>query len=269
MLNVTSAPELPAVKESTAPKYFGRTMPKLPDISEIVKRKEDFGIDGYHIPEFNAALDKPQTTKFDPSKKRKTFIDFAVKQKEFVPVPSRYNIAKGLLDPKRGLMTSKGKRKFFSEEIADWAKKNKKPDPGTYEIKNKERLLGALNLKDDRTTFADEAGYLGQFVVPPYEAKYDLVYDRSPTGKFLPMREDKETRSSVEKAKLPSPVSYNMDESFKMSQLIKPRFFIPKGNKVSLPEEYSKKKKFIPPPGQYEVDKAYNVITKGASRGWK
>jgi hypothetical protein len=73
-----SAPELPKVKEP-APRNFGRTMPKLPDISEIVQRKEDFGIDGYHIPEFNAALDKPQTSKFDPSKKRKTFIDFAVK----------------------------------------------------------------------------------------------------------------------------------------------------------------------------------------------
>jgi len=77
MMNMTSAPELPAVKEG--PKYFGRTMPKLPDISEIVRRKEDFGIDGYHIPEFNAALDKPPVSRFDPSKKRKTFIDFAVK----------------------------------------------------------------------------------------------------------------------------------------------------------------------------------------------
>ncbi len=59
-------------------------------------------------------------------------------------------------------MTSKGPRKFFSEEIAHLAKKNKQPDPGAYEIKNKEKLLGALNLKDDRTTFADEAGYLGK-----------------------------------------------------------------------------------------------------------
>jgi hypothetical protein len=243
-------------------------MPKLPDISEIVRRKEDFGIEGYHIAEFNAALDKPLTTKFVPSK-RKTFIDFAVKQKDFVPVPTRYNVAKGLLDPKRGLMTSKGKRKFISEEIAEYAKKYKKPDPGAYDIKSKERLLGALNLKDDRTTFADEAGYLGKFVVPPYESKFDLVYERSPTGKFLPLREDKEMRSSVERAKLPSPVTYNLDESFKMSQLIKPRFFIPKGNRVSLPEEFSKKKKFVPPPGQYDIDKGYNAITKGASRGWK
>lgn len=83
------------------------------------------------------------------------------------------------------------------------------------------------------------------------------------------MREEKETRSSIEMAKLPSPVSYNLDESYKMTQLIKPRFFIPKGNRVSLFEEYSKKKKFVPPTGQYEIEKAYNVITLGASKGWK
>ena len=186
-----------------------------------------------------------------------------------MPVPTRYNVSKGLLDPKRGLLTSKGKRKFISEEIELYAKKNKKPDPGAYEIKNKDRLLGALNLKDDRTTFADEAGYLGKSLVAPYDSKFELVFERSPTGKFLPLREDKETRSSIEKAKLPSPVSYNLDESFKLTQLIKPRFFIPKGGKISLPEEASKKKKFLPPPGHYEIEKAYNVITKGASKGWK
>ena len=114
-------------------------------------------------------------------------------------------------------MTSKGKRKFISEEIEHLAKKYKKPDPGAYEIKNKDRLLGALNLKDERTTFADEAGYLGKFVVPPYEAKYDLVYEKSPPGKFLPLKEEKETRSSIERAKLPSPVTYNMEDSFKLS----------------------------------------------------
>jgi len=52
---------------------------KLPAVSEVINRKDDFGIEGYHIPTFNAALDKPRTTKFSPTKQRKTFIDFAVK----------------------------------------------------------------------------------------------------------------------------------------------------------------------------------------------
>jgi hypothetical protein len=245
------------------------TMPKFPPLSDIVQRKEDFGIDGYYIPEFNAALDKPLVYKFSPSKKRKTFIDFAVKQKDFVPPATRYNVAKGLLDPKRGLMTSKGPRKFISEEIAHFAKKNKKPDPGAYEIKTKEKILCALNLKDDRTTFADEAGYLGKLKIAPYDSKFTLVEERARTARYYPLKEEKDTASAKEKAKSPSPVTYNMDESFKSTQLLKPRFFIRKGNYLSLAEETSKKKKFVPPPGAYNHEKAYEVITKGASKGWK
>ena len=146
---------------------------KLPAVSEVINKKDDFGIEGYFIPNFNAALDKPRVTKFSPTKQRKTFIDFAVKQKDFLPGSTRYNTANNLLDPKKGLITSKGKRKMFSEEIEDIAKKNKKPDPGAYEVKMKERLLGALNLKDERTTFADEALYLGKTVVPPYDANFN------------------------------------------------------------------------------------------------
>lgn len=70
-------------------------------------------------------------------------------------------------------MTSKGKRKMFSEEIEDFAKKYKKPDPGAYEIKIKQKPIGALNLKDDRTTFVDEALFLGKTHIPPYDSKFN------------------------------------------------------------------------------------------------
>lgn len=93
------------------------TLNKLPPVSEIIQKKEDFGIDGYYIPEFNAALDKPLVYRFSPTRKRMTFIDFEVKLKEFMPSSTRYNVTRSLLDPKRGLLTSKGKRKFFSEEV--------------------------------------------------------------------------------------------------------------------------------------------------------
>ena len=68
---------------------------------------------------------------------------------------------------------------------------------------------------------------------------------------------------------MPSPVSYEVDNSFKSTQLIKPRFFIPKGKIVSYPVEVSKRKSFIPSPGAYEIEKSYSMITKGASKGWK
>ena len=67
------------------------SLSKLPAVNEVVNKKSDFGIEGYILPSFNAALDKPRVFQFDPTKLRKTFIDFAVKQKEFVPVSTKYN----------------------------------------------------------------------------------------------------------------------------------------------------------------------------------
>jgi hypothetical protein len=43
-------------------------------------------------------------------------------------------------------------------------------------------------LKDERTTFADEANYLGKFVVPPYDSKHDLVTERVPIPKMYPLK---------------------------------------------------------------------------------
>lgn len=84
---------------------------------------------------------------------------------------------------------------MFSEEIEDKAKKEKKPDPGAYEIKSRERLIGALNLKDERTTFADEAMYIGKFIVPPYDAKHDLVTERVPIPKMYPIKTNESKKS--------------------------------------------------------------------------
>ena len=187
----------------------------LPAVTEVVNKKDDFGIDGYFIPNFNAAMDKPRVYRFSPTKNRMTFIDFAVKQKEFQPGSTRYNVARNLLDPKKGLLTSKGKRKMFSEEIEELAKKYKKPDPGAYNAKVKERFLGALNLKDERTTFVDEAMHLGKNVIPPYDAKFAQVEERSPTARFYPPKGKDEKKR--EQDNMPSPVSYNMDDSYKQS----------------------------------------------------
>jgi hypothetical protein len=119
-LEITNAGNQP-IKESSSAQRFGmrNSISRLPAVSEVVNKKDDFGIDGYFIPNFNAALDKPLTYRFSPTKNRKTFIDFAVKQKEFMPGSTRYNTSRSLLDPKKGLMTTKGKRKMLSEEIEE------------------------------------------------------------------------------------------------------------------------------------------------------
>lgn len=102
---------------------------------------------------------------------------------------------------------------MLSEEIEHQAKKEKKPEPGTYDPKSKERLLGALNLKDDRTTFADEALHLGKKVVPPYDSKFELVYDRCLTARIHPPTKVEPRVKKNEQ--MPEPGTYNMDNSFK------------------------------------------------------
>lgn len=87
--------------------------------------------------------------------------------------------------------------------------------------------------------------------------------------RMYPLKDEKEGKESGEKEARPSPVSYNLEESFKSTQIIKPRFFIRKGTVPSYAVEASKRKSFVPAPGQYDIDKANSVMTKGASRGWK
>jgi Sperm-tail PG-rich repeat len=143
------------------------------------------------------------------------------------------------------------------------------PDPGAYEVKVKQRLLGALNLKDERTTFADEALYLGKSLIPPYDSSFNIVHERTLTAKFFPMRQKPEGPKAKVPDLSPEPCTYDVDGSFKQSQLIRPRFFIPKGKIVSLSVQASKQKSFVPPPGSYDIDKGYDKITKGAAKGWK
>jgi len=243
------------------------SLSKLPAVNEVVNKKEDFGIQGYYIAKFNAALDKPRVCKFEPTKMRKTFLDFAVKQKDHVPVSTKYNVARSLLDPKKGVLTSKSKRKFISEEIADLAKKEKKPEPGTYETMPKEKIHCPLNLKDERTTFVDEALFLGKKVIPPYDAKLDLITERSPVARFYP--DKSKERPKRKSSPQPEPGTYDVEGSFKKSQLFKTKFFLSKMKRVSIAVQASKQKSFVPPPGVYDLDRSYAVMTKGASKSYK
>lgn len=86
---------------------------------------------------------------------------------------------------------------------------------------------------------------------------------------MYPLKEETESKASPDREARPSPVTYNLEESFKSTQLIKPRFFIRKGTVPSYAVEVSKKKSFVPAPGQYDIDKASLFMTKGASKGWK
>lgn len=93
--------------------------------------------------------------------------------------------------------------------------------------------------------------------------------ERTLITKFYPVKTKPEDNHKIVYNKDPSPCSYDLDGSFKSTQLLKPRFFIPKGKNICIAEEAAKRKKFVPPPGSYNLESAYKTMTKGASSGWK
>jgi len=101
-------------------------------------------------------------------------------------------------------------------EIEKEAKRFEKPGPGQYEGKVNTKIMGAYNLKEPKSSFIDEAEYLGLSNPSFYECKYDIVssYRKSPKVKIAPTTKHKEENKDS-KENSPSPVTYEVERSFK------------------------------------------------------
>lgn len=89
-----------------------------------------WGIEGYEVPKFRAYNESP--LKFNASKsKKETFVDQAIKAKNFLPPP--YDTAGSLINIKRHSNLSKCARITPSFQIENDEKKFSKPGPGTYD----------------------------------------------------------------------------------------------------------------------------------------
>ena len=75
-------------------------------------------------------------------------------------------------------------------------------------------------------------------------------------------------KKKTEKTSL-SPTSYNSMDSFKNSQVTKPKFYISKYKIDNFINKAIKQKKWVPGMGHYEHEKGKDIITKGAAKGWK
>ena len=64
-------------------------------------------------------------------------------------------------------------------EIAHDAKRNLRPGPGDYENEKRVRILGTYKSNDSKSSFVDEASFLGLQSPHAYDAKYDLVFNRT------------------------------------------------------------------------------------------
>ena len=108
-----------------------------------IKKKSDFGIEGYYAPNNDAYLDKVKSLKWIKDAKKDGFLDYTVKIKKDVPASNSYigcSDWKKELDcmlyggsPMRGKFL-KAKRKTIEGEILE-NKKNTNPGPGTYNPK--------------------------------------------------------------------------------------------------------------------------------------
>ena len=101
-------------------------------------------------------------------------------------------------------------------EIQKEAKKNLKPGPGAYEPAQKEKVLGAFNLKEVKSpSFLDDAVFRSSQSPSSYQFKLDSAYPRTLYTKIVPTKKTPADAVRIEKNDLPSPGTYNFDESFK------------------------------------------------------
>ena len=174
-----------------------------------------------------------------------------------------------ILDKKKKSSLSRSPRITQTQEIEKLEKKFSKPGPGAYTIKEKHKVKGAFNLQDSKGSFLEESEFLSmQTPAAIYEKKYDQVQKKAPTLKIHPDNK-KEDPIIVPKSKLPCIGSYEDIESYKNTQLSKPRFFMSKAKVLKRHEEVAKSKMYIPGVGKYDTENSFNKSTKGLARGWK
>jgi len=177
-----------------------------------------------------------------------------------MPPPGQYELQGVWINPKKGSGQSKAPRLSIADVIEKESQRNQKPEPGSYNPKSQDRIVGAFNLKSEKSPgFISDAQYLSQNSPGFHEAKYDLVTHKSLATKFY--KSDKPiSRIDVSKSNSPPPGSYDIEKSFKETQLQKPRFFISKGEILRFSDLAAKHKKQVPPPGAYDFDKSYDKI---------
>ncbi len=106
----------------------------------MISRKQVNGIEGYSVPS-NELLQKPVLSSKWVNGKKKSFIDFERKNKEFLPPPGKYinpsDWAVELTNRSSGGSPLKGKflksnRATIPTDIQAYYKKDVRPDPGFY-----------------------------------------------------------------------------------------------------------------------------------------
>lgn len=237
------------------------------------------GIQGYTMMKPVTKLDKPLDVMIRPGKK-KTFVDDEVKLKSFVP-EAKYNVS---IDWTRNTRSNfnKDRRHTLASDIERKAQRVPIPEPTTYSLNHRlvePKVTGALNLKAKKTdtSFLADPIFKGSNSPRFYEPKHSLVEKRVTTlGFYKPINTELDAQPSFLRARkathMVSPASHNPLESLKVAVLPNQRFYMRKGSPKTFEEIEIKRTKNNPGVGHYDIkniNKAYDKITLGASKGWK
>uniref|UniRef100_A0A7S3FZ33 Uncharacterized protein n=1 Tax=Strombidium rassoulzadegani TaxID=1082188 RepID=A0A7S3FZ33_9SPIT len=239
-------------------------------VSETVKlgskKHSQLGIEGYELKKWHQDINKPIVYKIHPEQKPKHFLDDVLRQKKDVPPPNTYNINREL-SIKQNMMHAKSPRVTMVGEIQKTQKKNSFPEPASYKLSTTlidRRPKGCFNFKSDRNGYIEECYLIGKNSPLVFDKQYSQV---DPNPKYPKCYKPPE-KKPLQKSSL-SPTSYEPSDSFKNSQLVKPKFYISKYKYENYISAQIKQKKWVPGSGAYDTDKGKNIITKGASKGWK
>ena len=140
-------------------------------------------------------------------------------------------------------------------------------------------LPGAFNFKADRTEtgFLADPIFTGQKSPRFYDKKHSLVEKRVTTRKMiLPINAKLDQTPSFLRARkataLVSPCSHDPLDALKSGVLPKQRFYMRRGSPKTHVDVEIARTKINPGVGHYNIkniEKAYDKITLGASKGWK
>lgn len=154
-------------------------------VNSKIKGVNQFGVEGYHIPKYNAYFDEPLGRKWIKGKVP-DFWDAVRKRALKTPSPDHYQKNVNMMGKKGKIFVSKLPR---TTEI-DMIFKNKKsgPSPFSYNPKPARSKKALFNSKLERNGFIEDAKARGKDSPSPYNAKFTQVKPRLQGRSFLPTK---------------------------------------------------------------------------------
>jgi len=130
-----------------------------------LRDSDSLGVAGYSVRR-TLEVEKPLSAVMFPYKKR-TFIDDAIRDRNWVPDPTKYDVIPSMKDKNTRSGMCKDIRHTIASDVQRLAKKIKTPDQGTYKPDFKlvePKKIGCFNFKGslDDTSFLAEPMFKGR-----------------------------------------------------------------------------------------------------------